>query len=403
MISIERYSRLLQAPHLGSALAASIVGRIPIGMATLSVLLFMQSRVASFAWAGTVAGLYVFGLAALAPFLGRLIDRFGPRPVIAFCAAAFPCALIVLIVLVEGAAPRWAIALAAVLAGAAFPPITICMRALYPRVVIEPGLLQAAYSLDSALIETVFILGPALVALFVAAGRPEGAIVFAAFCSIVGCATFLRTPAIRQWRRSGRPGRGSLLGPLVSDSLRAVLSATILYAAAFGMFEVAVSALASARGSPAAAGVLLALASTGSALGAIVYGSRDWEASAENQFVLGLIAMASGIALLAPIGNIYLFGALAVIACAPMAPVIASQSVLIARVAPRAMLAEAFTWAATMLLVGVSAGIAAGGMLVDRTSPMAVCFGAAGATALAALIGWNARRRIDSAAVQRQA
>ena len=45
-----------------------------------------------------------------------------------------------------------------------------------------------------------------------------------------------------------------------------------------------------------------------------------------------------------------------------MATVIATQSLLVSRLAPRERLAESFTWSATCLLVGISAGIAAGGV-----------------------------------------
>jgi hypothetical protein len=60
--------------------------------------------------------------------------------------------------------------------------------------------------------------------------------------------------------------------------------------------------------------------------------------------------------------------------------------VLISRLAPPAMVAESFTWAATCLLSGVGAGIAAGGMLVEMWTPGAVFVAAAGATGAAAAI-----------------
>ena len=62
---------------------------------------------------------------------------------------------------------------AALLAGASLPPISVCIRALYPRIVSEPSVLQTAYTVDSVLVEAVFILGPALVAACVALGAPK--------------------------------------------------------------------------------------------------------------------------------------------------------------------------------------------------------------------------------------
>lgn len=87
MISFDRYTELFRVPDLRAALAASIVGRLPIGVATLAILLFLQARTGSFALAGSAAALYVLGLATVAPLLGRTIDRLGPRPVLSAGAA----------------------------------------------------------------------------------------------------------------------------------------------------------------------------------------------------------------------------------------------------------------------------------------------------------------------------
>src|SRR5688572_15440363 len=264
---------------------ASIVGRMPIGMAMLAILLFLQGASGSFARAGAASALYVLGLAVLAPFLGRLIDRLGPRPVLIANAIVYPAALLLLLLLAtRGAHPGW-VAACAFLAGAMLPPITVCTRTVLPRLVRDPSLLQTAYSVDSALMEAVFILGPALVAIFVAFQQPGGAVVLSAACAAVGVVIFLRAPAIRSWSPSQASVRPSLLGALRHPRVRALLATTVLYALAFGLFEVAVTAFAAQHGRPAAAGVILALASVGSALGALTYGGYDWRLPVPRQLL----------------------------------------------------------------------------------------------------------------------
>jgi hypothetical protein len=163
---------------------------------------------------------------------------------------------------------------------------------------------------DSALVETIFIVGPALVALFVAAGYPFGAVLFAAVCAGVGSIIFLRTPAVENWAIPADSEPRRLLGPLRVPGLLAVFAATVLYAVAFGLYEVAVTAFATNRGSPAAGGVIL-------------------------------------------------------------------------------MLAESFTWSATCLLGGISAGIAAGGVLAEHVSPALILAAAAASTLLSGGIVWT--------------
>jgi MFS family permease len=389
LISFSRYAELFGVPGLRATLAASIIGRLPIGIAMLAILLFLQACTGSFALAGAAASLYVLGLATVAPFLGRLIDRFGPRPVLSVGAVVYPCMLVALVVLALMEGGHGWVAFTALVAGASLPPITACMRALYPRVVPDAGLLQTAYSADAALVESVFIVGPALVALFVAAGYAHGAVLFAAVCTGAGNVVFLRSPAVRNWVIQPPPGRRSLLGPLRSLPLLAVYAANFLYAFAFGLYELAVTAFAAQRGMPAAAGVILALASVGSAVGVIIYGGRDWKWSVTGQFLLNLGLMAAGLLVIAPVTNLYLFALLNIIACATMAPAIASQSLLLSRLAAREMLAETFTWSATCLLAGISGGIAVGGLLAEFVAPSWILVSAALSTLLAAGIVWR--------------
>jgi MFS family permease len=382
MLSLARYRALLREPDLPAAIGASVVGRLPVGMAMLSILLFLQQTQQSFSRAGIAAALYVIGIGIVAPLVGRLIDRFGPRPVLLTAAGIYPIALVALMVAAKLDAGTGWIAGLAFVAGVALPPVPTCIRTLLRRLLNEPTHIQAAYSLDSVLMETVFILGPGIVSLFVAAGWPGGAVVATAVCAFIGAVVFARTRALRNWHvghraDTPRPRLYALRG-LVS-----IVTVTFLFSVGFGLFEVAVVAVATRAEVPAAAGLILALASAGSALGALVYGSRSWPLAPSGQYKAALLAMCLGLALLAPVENLLLFAAIAVVAGVPMSTVLAAQSVLIADLAPRAQLAEAFTWASTSLLAGVSAGIALGGLLLETAAPMLTLFGASITTAAA--------------------
>jgi len=397
VISFQRYREFLDTPNMAAALLASVPGRVPIGVAGLAILLFVQGKSGSFVQAGASSALYVLGLAAVAPVLGRMIDHAGPRQVLAVCSVVYPCALATLVVLVgQSAGAAW-VAACAFAAGSALPPITICMRTLYPRLLNDASLLQTAYSIDSALIEAIFVLGPALVAIFVAIGSPGGAVLLAALCGLIGATMFARSPAVRNWTPHAVRMPVGTRNLLRHPKLLAVFAATMMYSVAFGLFEVAVTAFAAKKGVPAAAGVILALASVGSALGALVYGSRSWSPPLPRQFLLGLVLMAVGTLLIAPITNVYAFALFSILAGAPMATVIAAQSMLVSRLAPREMVAECFTWAATCLLGGISGGIAAGGMLAELGEPALILVAAAVATGIAGVIVWMTLSWISSA------
>src|SRR5688500_11326683 len=133
MISLVRYAALLEPRELRRIFAASIIGRLPIGITGLAILILVQSATDSFAQGGAATGCYVAGLAAVAPALGRLIDRYGPRLILTACGLLFPTALCALILGVSRGAPAWLVFGLAASAGASFPPITVCMRTFLRR------------------------------------------------------------------------------------------------------------------------------------------------------------------------------------------------------------------------------------------------------------------------------
>jgi MFS family permease len=394
MIAASPYPRLLRLPQVRQLVVSSIVGRIPVGLTTLALVLFLQSRAGSIADAGIAAASYVLGLALMAPAVGRAVDRLGPRRVLLACTALHPTALVGLTLIVLLDAHRAWVFAAAIIAGASMPPITACIRALYPRLVADAALQRTAYSLDSAIIETVFILGPMLAAGFAAAGAQVGAIWLSALCALGGGAMFLNAGPVRDWQPRATGSRPSGTSPLRHVHLLGLLAAALLFAFAFGAFEIGVVGFATRNGTPAASGLILALASLGSVLGVLTYGGRSWSLDAGKQFQLLLGLMAAGLAGLAAIPNLPLFAAVVVIAAAPMAPVIAANSVMVLQVAPKERIAETFTWASTALLAGISAGTAVGGTLVERYSPSAALLAGAAATLLAAVSANPAARRI---------
>jgi MFS family permease len=392
VISLARYATLLERPELRRAIVASVIGRLPVGILGLAILLATQASSGSFGLAGAVAACYLAGLAGMAPVLGRVIDRTGPARTLLVCAFVFPATLVTLVAALRFGAPLWTAFVLAALAGATFPPITVCLRTFLRQRLLEEVQLAAAYSLESVLIEIIFIIGPMLVALFVAYAVASTAVLFAATCGLAGTLLFLRSPVLAQWRIEERKP-ASLFGPLAVRGFVPLLAVILAYSGSFGLLEIGVTAYALESGRPALAGLILGLMSVGSAVGGLAYGSRSWRLPLARQFALMLSIMGIGIALLALIANVFLFTALGIAAGVVMAPALIIQSMLVARTAPPQYATEAFTWSASCLLTGVGLGLAAGGLLLERVTSWAV-FTAAGAVALlAALLAFAWLRR----------
>jgi MFS family permease len=391
VISLARYAALLEAREMRLTIAASTIGRLPIGITGLAVLLLVQTATESFVRGGAATACYVIGLAVAAPALGRLIDRTGPRRTLLACSVAFPAALACLVAAVQAGSHALLILALGAAAGAAFPPITVCMRTYFKQRLHDDTLLNTAYSLESVLIELIFIVGPMIVALFVAAASPAAAVLFAAATGSIGTLLFLRSPPLRSWRIEPRTAP-SLLGPLAQTGFPSLVGIVLCYSTAFGLLEIGMTAYATEKGNAALAGVLLGLMSAGSALGGIAYGSRSWHLPLMRQFALMLALMGVGLLVLALPWAPWPFAVLSFFAGVVMAPALIIQSMLVAKTARSEHMTEAFTWSASALLCGVGIGMAAGGGLLEYW-PSATVLAAGAVTALAAAAATAATRR----------
>jgi predicted MFS family arabinose efflux permease len=365
MITLARYTSLLALPDVSQAFVSSFIGRIPIGIAGLAILLLVQSVDGSYAQAGLIGATYVAGLAAASPLLGRLIDRIGPRRVLAACALLYPAALLALVAALQMRAPTAVSLLLAALAGASFPPVTACQRAWLRQKLGEDALLTAALSLDALMVELVFIAGPLLVALLVALFSPAAAVIAAASCGLLGSLQFMRARALASWAKAPHFS-GAFLGPLAEPQFALLLVLVFIYASVFGLVEIGVTAYAAESGSPALAGVLLGVMSIGSAAGALAYGARHWHMSLAHQFSYSLAVMGFGIAPLALVSQAIPFALWCVVSGIAMTPTLIIQATLVAKSVRAEHATEGFTWSATALLAGVGIGLAVGGLLLEH-------------------------------------
>jgi MFS family permease len=377
------YLDVLRTPGVPRLLGSAVLGRMPIGMAGLAIVLLVRQAGGSYATAGLVAGSYAISLGLTAPLLGRLIDRVGQTRVLLASAAVSASSFVALAVAAEAGSPALLPVFAA-LGGASLPPVAACLRALWSELLGRGTELQAAFSVEAIVQELIFVTGPPLVALLAALFAPAAAMVGIAVLLLAGIGAFASAPASRAWR--GQRRAADWAGPLRSQGIRAVLACIVVLAAAFGAVEVAVPATAERLGSRTPAGPLLALWAVGSMVGGLAFGGSGAGRPAERRLVglLGLVA--AGIAVLALVTGRLQLGAGMVAAGLGIAPAIACLYLLIDRLAPQGTVTEAFTWVNSAFGTGIAAGNASGGALVHRAGTDAVFLLAAAAVVAAALL-----------------
>ena len=382
-------------------MAAAYLARAPIGIDALAIVLFLREQGESYALAGAVAAAFAVGVGIGSPVMGRLVDEHGPRRVLVPLCFLNGAGLLGLVALGLSGAPAVVLLLDALLAGAVIPPVSSVLRTLWPALLREePGLTSAAFALDGVFIELIFVVGPLIVALTTLVLAPEAALVLSAILVVAGTLAFVERAPVRAWRphRVARPaGR---LGALAAPGVRTVVLAVAPFGFCFGSVEVALPAFAEEEGARELAGLLLACWALASAAGGLAYGARDRSGRLASMYVRLALILPLGFAPLALASSVPVMAVLLLPAGALIAPLLSSGNQLIGDVAPAGFATEAYTWPITSLVVGIAAGNAVAGAVVEAADwrvafAVAACVAALGA--MAAVTGRQTLRPLTSA------
>jgi predicted MFS family arabinose efflux permease len=363
------YAAILRTPGVAMIVLATLIGRLPIGISGLAILLYVEEVSDSFAAAGLCAGALALGSAAGAPFQGRLIDRRGVRMLLPL-AVAHAAGLVAIWLAGEAGAPVALLAAVSLVTGASLPPVSSVLRSHWPYLLQgRPELLAGAFALDSVMIEVIFVTGPLLTTVVVATVGPQYALIVSAACVLLGTAMMLRGLAGRagpERTEAGRPAFG--LGALASPGLRTLVLASLPVGFTFGTLEVVLPAFSEAEGSKELAGVLLAAWSAASGVSGLIWGARGGETPLLRAHLAFAWMLPLCVAPLLLAGSPLSMALLAIVAGLPIAPLIASRNQLVERVVLPGTATEAFTWPLTALVAGLSLGAAAGGAVVEASS-----------------------------------
>ncbi|MTD43340.1 MFS transporter [Conexibacter sp. W3-3-2] len=362
-----RYRRVLATPGVAPLYALTVLGRVPIGLVTIALVLFLREETGSFTVAGLAAAGYALGTGLVAPFLGRLIDRLGQRPVLLPLAVVHATSMACLVPLGHADVHPAVLVAVAWVTGATVPPLSSALRALWPTLLGEQRdeLLPAALALDAIAIELIFVTGPLLVAAAAAVLVPEAALLFGAALTLAGTVAFVAQPASRATGPSVRTGDHGLLGAMAAPGVRAVVLCTVPAGFCFGATEVALPAFARAEGAPDAAGLLLAAWALTSAAGGFAYGARSWTSPVAQRWPLLLLGCGVTFLPLALAPSVAVMVPLAMVAGCCIAPAITAGNELVGRLAPSGVGTEAYTWVTMALVGGIAGGNAVAGALAE--------------------------------------
>ena len=396
------YARILSRPGALQFSAAGFLARFPMSMVGISTILTVQSLYGNYTSAGGVSAALVVATAVGAPVLARLVDARGQSRVMLPAVLGSALGMVGMITAAGLRAPLWVLVALALVAGGLGGSMGSLVRSRWTTVLDSPDDIHTAFSLEAALDEVVFVVGPvAATVLCTSAALPVTSGWVAALCLHLGGGLWLLSQRATEPPAHGpgpasalsRPGRsrgradgrdradGAGPGPdataphpgparTATSALRhgAVLAVVAVFlgsGALFGANDVTAVAFATEQGRPSSSGLVLAAWALGSLSAALVYGSRTWAWPMWRQFLVGVLALALGASTFILADSVPALMVLMLVTGMSIAPTVTVGNHIVQAVTPRDQLTEGLTWVGTAMNVGVSLGSLLAGRLVD--------------------------------------
>jgi len=395
------YADIFQIPGAWRFSAAGVIGRMPMSMFGLGTVLLISATTGKYGVAGAVSAAGSLGYALASPRIARLVDSRGQRRVLLPLLAVFATATATLIVAVQLHLPTLVFFAPGLIAGATMPSLGTMVRARWSALLAGSPRLHTAFSFESVADELCFVVGPAAVTLLATGVFPAAGIGTAALLCLVGTLWFAAErgtePLLARGDALARgddppepPDHGGVVHPPVpprprlrrgfalrhrnsaaAPGLVVLVPVYLLLGAMFVSVDLSTVSFAQHFGHKPLAGFILGTYALGSATGGLWYGSRQWRAPVESRFAVTLTLTVLGVAtfwaqpnLVTLTCGIYLCG----LTIAPT--LIAGFSLLEAQARPGRR-TEAMAWLSSGIGVGLAAGAAAVGFLIDGHGPRA--------------------------------
>jgi predicted MFS family arabinose efflux permease len=360
---LSAYLPLFRVPGAPAFIAGTALARTGGAMFGVAVIVMISERRGSFGLAGAVSAVGVAVLAVAGPVIGRLVDKHGQRRVaLPFVLVSAACGFTVA-GLSWRDAPAWMLFLFYGLS-AVLPEPGPMSRARWAHIFRdEPDRLHTAMSFEQVADEASFVVGPVLAVLVSTLWFPEAGLLVAEVLFTAGMVAFLSARATEPpvVPHADRPAGLAVRRP----GLFLVATVLVMTGVIFGANEVIAVAYAKEAGQTGFSSVVLGAFALGSTIAGIVFGSRVFRSTLTRRL---LLAAAGMFVLEVPallVGGLWPLAVVMFVAGSATAPMLITSLSLAQRLVPRALVTEGMAVAITGILIGISAGSAAGGWAIE--------------------------------------
>ena len=201
------YRAFLSTRHVPSIVIAMTLARLPMGVVALILVLFVSVHYNA-AVSGMATAAFTAGVACFGPVFGRMVDKGRGPGALRVLGIAELVAVICRVGAVKTGVHPMIVVACSFAAGALTPPIAGTTRSLWPSM-LDIGLISTAYNFEVLVVDLIYVGGPLLASLFIAANAPEWGLI----ASTVGCtAGSLARASLEPLRNHAKRNRERAIG-----------------------------------------------------------------------------------------------------------------------------------------------------------------------------------------------
>lgn len=363
-VSRNPYAVVYAKPGAKMFSISGAVARFPMAMVSIGIILMIDGLYNSYALGGAVSAAYVVAQAICSPQIAKLVDRKGQalimRPMIVVAGAS----LTGLVLSALTKQPEWTLFVFAIMTGATVGSVGAMVRTRWSHVIKNPKELHTAYSLESAIDELIFVIGPIAATVLATSVSAWAGLAVPIVLMLIGGFWFLSQKDTEPPVITPIPGE-KIPTVLRNPAVLVIIGVFVCTGVIFGAADVATIAFAEEQGDKALSGPVLAVFALGSCISGLAYGARQWGSALWKRFIFGIVALGVLVCLFFAASNLWMLGIAMFFAGFAISPTLINGNNMIQLVVSPRQLTEGLTWVGTGLGAGVALGSSVAGARID--------------------------------------
>jgi MFS family permease len=343
---------------------AGFIGRLPISMTGIGILMYVEAERGSYTIAGAVSGSLSIAAAIGGTISSRLVDKLGQHRVLPVQIMVILVSSTSLVLLIPSNVPTPYLFIFSITSGLAYPPIGAYVRSRWTALLNSGPILLTAFSIESMIDELIFIVGPTIAATSSVKIHPAAPQVLGmVFLTIGG----LWLTSMRWSEPPINPVQSKHGKPVIfQNGLIYMWIFHLAIGVFFGAVETTIIAFTKIAGQPIYGGIVMALWAFGSLVGGFIYGGLHFKTALPKQLIVVSLLLIPATVGLIFVNSIAVLAVLVIAAGIGISPLLIASAGITQDRSPVGRTTEAIASMYAGIGLGFAFAAAMAGWLIDN-------------------------------------